>query len=87
MRNKPVSQETLDLAKAAILRDQPMSQSSFGALAGSYLHLVNLDLPLDTPAKAAQATYDMTPQQIQKAFHTWVRPNDLAQIVFGPHPH
>ena len=87
MRNKPVSQETLDLAKAAILRDQPMSQSSFGALAGSYLHLVNLDLPLDTPAKAAQATYDMTPQQIQKAFHTWVRPNDLAQIVFGPQPH
>ncbi|QDH16618.1 M16 family metallopeptidase [Swingsia samuiensis] len=86
MRNSLVSDESLNLAKASLLRQQPMMRASFSALANSYLTLVDVGLPLDAPAKAAHAIYDMTPQQIQSAFQKWIRPADMAEIILGPQP-
>ncbi|GBR52883.1 peptidase [Neokomagataea thailandica NBRC 106555] len=86
MRVKPVSDDTLNLAKAALLRDLPIERSSFDGLADNILSLSSLGRPLDTPNRMAQAIYTMTPQQVQAAFAQWVRPNDLAQAVLGPAP-
>nr|WP_294915270.1 pitrilysin family protein [uncultured Neokomagataea sp.] len=86
MRTKPVSTDTLNLAKAALLRDLPIERSSFDGLASNILSLSNLGRPLDTPNTMAKAIYTMTPEQVQAAFAQWVRPHDLAQAVLGPAP-
>ncbi|MDF7673635.1 pitrilysin family protein [Acetobacteraceae bacterium ESL0709] len=86
LREKPVAQETLDLAKATLLRSQLMGRASFNALASTWLTLTELDLPLNAPDDSARAIYAMTPEQVQQAFIHWIRPDDMARIVFGPAP-
>lgn len=87
MQDAPVSDNELGIAKAALLRSLPLSRESLGAIAGEYLRLIELGLPLNTPDIAAQAYYHATAADVQTAFRKWVRPDDLAEIVKGPVPH
>ncbi|WP_183115780.1 M16 family metallopeptidase [Gluconacetobacter diazotrophicus] len=84
LQAQPVSDDELTLAKASLLRGLPLQRASLDSIAAEDLHLVNLGLPLDTPDTAARAYYTMTAADVQKAFRTWVRPTDLAEIVKGP---
>lgn len=86
MQNTPVSSEELLNAKTSILRAIPMDRASFGGIAGQYLELATLGLPLDEPDRRANAVYTMTAKQVQEAFHRWARPADMAQIIRGPVP-
>lgn len=86
LRDKPAGDDEIGSAKASLLRAMPLARASFGALAGQYLGLVALGLPLDDADHEAQAIYTMTPQAVQSAYRKWVRPADLAQIVRGPAP-
>ncbi|WP_029606079.1 M16 family metallopeptidase [Kozakia baliensis] len=86
MRDKPAASEELAIAKASLLRAMPMSRASFDALAGQYLELINLGLPLNEPDERAKAIYGMTPEAVQAAYQKWIRPGDLAQVVRGPAP-
>lgn len=84
MQKAPVSAAELTRAKAQTLRRLPMQRASVDGLAEQYLHLVDLDLPLDQPQAAATAYYAMTAPEIEQAFARYVRPADLARIVKGP---
>ena len=84
MQTAPVDAAELTQAKAEILRQLPMERASVDSLAGEYLRLTMLDLPLDQGQIAAHDYYGMTATDIQHAFAHWVRPNDLSRVVKGP---
>lgn len=86
MQSSPVSDEELLNAKTSILRAIPMDRASFGGIAGQYLELTTMGLPLDEPDRRASAVYRMTAGQVQDAFHRWARPADMVQIIRGPAP-
>ncbi len=84
LQTNKVSDVELTRAKAQMLRRLPMQRASVDAVAGLYLRLVDLGLPLDTPQLAAQRYYDATAEQVQAAFRMYLRPDDLAEVVKGP---
>ncbi len=79
-----VSDVELTRAKAQMLRALPMQRASVDAVAGLYLRLIDLDLPLDNQQIAAQHYYDATSEQVRAAFAKYIRPDDLAMVVKGP---
>jgi zinc protease len=84
MQTTPVSEAALSRAKAEVLRQLPMGRASVGAIAGLYLRLVDLGLPMDAEQIAARRYRGVTAEQIRAAFAKWVRPEDLAVVVKGP---
>ncbi|MGI4975760.1 MAG: M16 family metallopeptidase [Janthinobacterium lividum] len=84
MQAAPVPDAELARAKAQVLRRLPMQRDSVGAIAGLYLHLAELGLPLDSDQIAARRYLEITAPEIRQAFATWLRPADLAQVVKGP---
>ena len=84
LQQTPVSDAELTRAKAETLRRLDMQRDSIDAIAGLYLRLVDLGLPLDEEQLAAKRYFDATAPEVQAAFKTWLRPDDLAQVVKGP---
>ena len=86
MQTAPVTDTELSRAKALMMRRLQMLRTSVPAIASQYLRLVALGLPLDSPQIAARRYLEITAPQIQQAFGTWLRPDDLAEVVKGPAP-
>jgi zinc protease len=86
MQTTPVSARELRQAKALVLREIPLSQSSVDAIASGYLHRARLGLPLDEPTRAAHRYAALTAKQVQQAFAKWLRVGDLVQVSEGPAP-
>jgi zinc protease len=84
MQAEPVSEPELTRAKAELLRQLPMQRASVRAIAGQYLRIAELGLPLDAADRAAKAYAAMTAEKVREAFAHWVRPDDLAVVVKGP---
>ena len=84
MQVTPVSDAELTRAKAELLRQLPMARASVGGIAGQYLRLADLGLPLDQAQIAAARYLAITAADIRDAFAAWIRPDDLAQVVRGP---
>jgi zinc protease len=84
MQTNPISDAELTRAKAELLRRLPMQRASIGGIAGQYLRLVELGLPLDSMRYAADRYMAVTAAEIRQAFATWIRPQDLAEVVKGP---
>jgi zinc protease len=87
MRTENVSADELHQAKALLLRQIPLSESSEEAVARGLLGRAEIGLPLDEPFRAAEKYAALDAEQVKTAFARLVRPADLVQVVRGPAPH
>ena len=86
MQTTPISPEELQQARALLLREIPLAESSINSIAGGLLSRATHDLPLDEPTVAAHHYVKLTAREVQAAFARWLRPDDLVQVTEGPAP-
>jgi zinc protease len=87
MRTEDVSPAELHLAKALLLRQIPLSESSEDAVAEGLLGRAEIGLPLDEPVLAARRYFELSADQVKSAFARRIHPGDFVQVVRGPAPH
>jgi zinc protease len=86
MQQAPPTEHELEEAKALLLREIPLSESSVNTIAGGMLSRATMGLPLDEPIRAARHYVALTPEDVRAAFAKWMRPDDLVQVTQGPAP-
>ncbi len=86
MRTANVTAAELQQAKALLLRQITLSESSEDSVAGGFVARALMGLPLDEPVRAAQKYYATTADEIRAAFEKWIHPNTFVQVVRGPAP-
>ncbi len=79
MRTTNVTPAELQQAKALLLRQITLSESSEDAVAGGFVARALLGLPLDEPTRAAQRYYAITADEIRAAFEKWIHPEAWAR--------
>jgi zinc protease len=84
MQTESVPEDTLNRAKAFLLQQIPLSESSVHSIADGLISLAANELPLTEPFDAAREYLRLTPQQVQAAFAKWIRPADFVQVTEGP---
>ena len=87
MRTDNVSADELHQAKALLLRQIPLSESSEEAVARGLLGRAEIGLPLDEPFLAAEKYAALDADAVKAAFAKFIRPGDFVQVVRGPTPH
>ncbi|MGC9198623.1 MAG: M16 family metallopeptidase [Acidobacteriaceae bacterium] len=86
MRTQNVSSAELHQAKAILLRQIPLSESSEEAVAKGILGRAEIGLPLNEPILAAKKYDALNADQVRETFFKLVHPDDLVQVVRGPAP-
>jgi len=86
MRTENVSAGELHQAKALLLRQLPLSESSEESVAEGLLRRAEMGLPLDEPFVAAKRYFDLNADDVKAAFARQIRTGDLVQVVRGPAP-
>jgi zinc protease len=84
MQDSTVSEADLTQAKAMLLREIPLAESSVGTIAIGLLDRAVEGLPLDEPTLAARRYMEIDAKQVQAAFARWLRPRDLVEVTQGP---
>ena len=86
MRTTAVTPAELQQAKALLLRQITLSESSEDGVAGGFVARALMGLPLDEPVRAAKKYYAITADDIRAAFEKWIHPTAFMQVVRGPAP-
>ena len=86
MATENVSDAELHQAKALLLRQIPLQESSEESVAGLMLARAEMGLPLDESLRAAKTYVGLTAEQVKAAFARQIRTDDLVQVVRGPTP-
>jgi zinc protease len=84
MQTENVTPQELRQAKALLLRQMPLRESSEEAVAGSLLARAQVGLPLDEAAHEAQRYFDLTADEVRAAFAKWVRPAGFVAVIRAP---
>ncbi len=86
MQKTTVTPSELQQAKALLLRQIPLAESSEDAVAGGFISRARIGLPLDEPSRAAEKYFNMTADQVRAAFAKYLSPANFVQVVRGPAP-
>ena len=86
MRTEDVPANELHQAKALLLRQIPLSESSEEAVAEGFLRRAEIGLPLDEPIRAAETYSKLSAEEVKAAFARKIRTGDFVQVVRGPVP-
>jgi zinc protease len=86
MQTTPVTAAELRQAKALLLREIPLSESSVDDIAQKLIDRATHDLPLDESIRAARRYLNLTAVEVRAAYARWLRLGDLVQVVEGPPP-
>jgi len=86
MQKTNVTPAELQQAKALLLRQIPLAESSEDAVAGGFIGRARIGLPLDEPTRAAERYFNMTAEQVRAAFAKYIDPSTFVQVVRGPAP-
>ncbi len=86
MQLAPATSGEIQKAKALLVRQIPLSESSEARIASGLLSRSLSGLPLDEPIRAAHRYLSVTADQVKTAFARWIRPNAFVQVVEGPNP-
>jgi zinc protease len=81
-----LSDGELQNARALLLQEISLSESSVDSIAQDFLSRTELDLPLDEPILAAQRYLELTTPQVQSVFAKWIRQGGFVQVSEGPAP-
>jgi zinc protease len=84
MQTENVTPGELHQAKALLLRQMPLQQSSEDSIAGVLLARAQIGLPLDESVHMAQRYFDLTADEVRAAFAKWIRPDGFVEVVRGP---
>ncbi len=87
MQKANVTPAELQQAKALLLRQIPLAESSEDAVARGMIARSRVGLPLDEPRHAAERYFNMTADEVRAAFAKYVSPANFVQVVRGPAPH
>jgi zinc protease len=86
MSTEAVSDSELHQAKALLLRQIPLSESSEEGVAGGMLARAQIGLPLDEPVRAAKKYVALDAAAVKAAFERHIKIDNLVQVVRGPAP-
>ena len=86
MRTTEVSAAELQQAKALLLRQLPLGESSESAVAQGLLGRALIGLPLDEPVQAAKRYVELNAADVKAAFQKHINPANFVQVVRGPAP-
>ena len=86
MRTQNVSAAELQQAKALLLRQIPLSESSEEAVAQGLLGRALVGLPLDEQIQAAKRYVELNADDVKAAFQKYVKSSNFVQVVRGPAP-
>jgi zinc protease len=86
MQKSEVTPGELQQAKALLLRQIPLRESSEDSIAAGLIGHARIGLPLDEPSRAAQRYFHMTAAEVRAAFSKWIDPANFVQVVRGPTP-
>jgi zinc protease len=84
MKSDDVTPAELQQAKALLLRQIPLRESSQESIADGLLERTQIGLPLDETEREAKTYFGLTAEQVRAAFVKWIRPDGFVQIVRGP---
>jgi len=84
MQKENVTPEELQQAKALMLRQLPLAQSSEDDVGRALVARAQLGLPLDEASRAAKRYSSLTADDVRLAFAKWIRPDGFVQVVRGP---
>jgi zinc protease len=86
MQTTAPSAAEMEQARAMLIRQIPLGESSESQIARGLLARSLMGLPLDEPVRAAERYEKLSADEVRAAFAKWIQPDNLVEIIQGPPP-